>query len=574
MLTESEAAKEPLRAHQRFNRTIIAAVLFVTALAAYVISGFIPQNLIPPALKEFFLALTAAMAVHLLDRLWLYRDTLDSLEQLRKQIVGNVASETGALIGQLDARTKQALKEILDSVRTSMKSLEAMGQSGIVQLYANREEASADISRDLASEHNQSIRLIGISLNDFLLRKDSTLGQAWESVLRYIQSKPTRTLEIKILLIDPLCLAAQLRSKGEERTGKFIGRLKRDVDIAIDELLELEETCKKYAGVSVECRLYRLAPTLFLCLTDSVSYVEQYYFWSARAEKKAFPIFKFQNIQTTGGSMHAELNKHFDWIWEKASIRLAEYRNDCSLGVDKGVQQSGIVNIFTDPDDGLARMGRLLAIAKQKVSIQGISLHSFFNRSSQVYPTISRLLMDDKVDVEILFLNPTSEQAKFRAYREYSFDNPNLTRDMYEDGRHRSSSLYLETMAAKNELEAMVREIRPRKAANWQPKLKVGFYDSAPHCFLLRVDEHMFVEQYHYGKLSDDQHGARTILGKDQPLVEYGRLPHDIFEQMRKTPFALLESHFEFALKEAELLPVEQWGAVAHGGTFAAQPTN
>src|ERR1700687_5131378 len=105
---------------QRLRRTIIATVLFVAALLAYLLSHFIPK--IPEPLPDFFLALTAAMAVHLLDRLLLFRDTVESLDHLRRQIVGNVAKDTKALIGQLDEHTKDAMEEILASIQKSIES--------------------------------------------------------------------------------------------------------------------------------------------------------------------------------------------------------------------------------------------------------------------------------------------------------------------------------------------------------------------------------------------------------------------------------------------------------------------
>jgi 5-methylcytosine-specific restriction enzyme subunit McrC len=104
---------------QRVRRTIIAAILFVMALAVYLGTQFFPR--IPDPLPEFFLALTAAMAVHLLDRLWLFRDTAESLDQLRNQIVANVATETGGLIGQLDERTKQAMNDIRNGIQHLIK---------------------------------------------------------------------------------------------------------------------------------------------------------------------------------------------------------------------------------------------------------------------------------------------------------------------------------------------------------------------------------------------------------------------------------------------------------------------
>jgi len=277
-----------------------------------------------------------------------------------------------------------------------------------------------------------------------------------------------------------------------------------------------------------------------------------------------------QNVQTAGGlqSLHAELEQHFNWIWEKGSIGLAEYRRQHSLGVDKGIGQSGMVNVFTDPNEGVLRMEHLLLSAKERVCIQGNSLHSFFNRSNpRLYSAMSTLLLADKVNIELLFLKPDCEQAQFRAFREYSFDNPKATRSEYFKSRnsaHSNSALYLDTITARTVLQAMVCEIASKKPEGWKPKLKAAFYDSAPYCFLLRVDGTVLIEQYHYGKLPEHQHGARIILGKDFPLIEYRQVPDDIFERTKKTPFALLESHFDFAFSEAVELPVQQWAASAY----------
>jgi hypothetical protein len=549
----------------RFIRTIIAAVLFATALGAYVISRLVT---FPEPLPDFFLALTAAMAVHLLDRLWLFRDTVETLDQLRTQIVGNVASDTEHLIGQLDTRTSDALNKILASIQKSIRSLDAMTSSGIDRIYASREEASDDIREDITSQQNQKIRLIGVSLNDFVLRKNYRLGNAWHMLQECVQKGVSehRTLDIKILIIDPHCFGAQLRSKGEERSGiAHAGRLSYDVNIVIDELLKLQDTCKQNR-VTFECKLYRLPPALFLCLTDSRCYAQQYYFWSSRIDNVSFPLLRFQNIRTAGSahSIHSELEQHFDWIWNEASVGLAEYRRQWSLGADKGIAQVGIVNVFTDAHEALMRIEYLLANAKRRVSIQGISLHSFFMRTNpQLYRAISSLVRNDNVEVELLFLNPRSDQAKIRGYREWSFENAGVPSGEYFAKAHERSALFSDTIAATMALESMVREIAPKMPAGWKPKLKAGFYSSAPHCFLLRVDDTVLIEQYHYGKLPDDVDGPRIILGKDLPLVEYAKDPSGVFEHTRKLPFALLESHFDFALEESELLPVEAWTGAA-----------
>lgn len=549
--------RPPIHAHLR--RTLIAACLFALALLAYFTAHFIS---FPTPLPEIALASTAAMAVHLLDRLWLFRDTAESFDQLREQIIGNISANTTA-----------ALARIQNSIQKSTKSLEAMQQSELSRVYSDRSEASQDIFESIKSPQNQKVRLIGVSLNDFILRKDPNLGNAW-TFLRERVEKDDALMDIKLLVIDPLCFGAQLRSKGEERLGDPPGRLSHDLNIVIDAFLRLERSCKQ-KNVKFECRVYRLPPILFLCLTDAECYAQQYYFWSTRDDSISFPVLRFQSTRaSTGPTIHAELDQHFNWIWEQASIELSEYRNSWSLGADRSIAEVGIVNVFSEQAVALKRIQSLLERAKQRVSIQGISLHSFFMRSNpELYQVISSLIMNDNVDVELLLLDPECEQAVIRGYREWSFDNAGAPRERYSaDGgnAHRRSLLFMDTQSAKSTLERMVRDIAERKPPGWAPRLKAGFYKSAPHCFMLRVDDLVLIEQYHYGKLPDREHGARVILGKDLPLIEYTKSPASVFEHTKKLPFALLESHFDFALQEASLFPVEEWATTtprAGGGT-------
>ena len=534
--SSSASLNERQHLQDRLKRTATAAALFVFALVAYFVSRFIPA--IPDPIQEFFLALTAAMSVHLLDRLWLYRDTAESFDKLQRRIVQNV-----------DDHTKRKLDEIHTALQKSVRSLEAMSKTGLVRLYGSREEASDDIASDFDYENNHKIRLAGISLNDFILRKDPRFGLIWHKLQLLLKNgiAENRTLDIRILLIDPSCFGAQLRAKGEERdTGKSqAGRLEHDVEIAIGELLYLEETFKTN-GLRFECKLYRLPPIMFLFWTDTVCYTQQYYFWSSRLDVKSFPVCKFHSVHTIGApkSIHAELDLHFNWIWDQASIGLKDYRMKWLHGADKGIAQTG--NFFTDPSEGLKRIENILKDAGETITIQGITLHSFFSRTNpRLYQLLSELVMNDKVNMTLLFLNPDCEQAKFRAFREYSLENPEMTFVQYledNDITHRKTDLYKDTIAAKHSLELMICEIAVKKGPEWKPKLQAGFYNSAPYSFVLRADNSVLVEQYHYGKLPDDQYGPRIILGKDLPLVEYIRIPSSIFGEPQKLPFDLLVS--------------------------------
>jgi len=97
----------------------------------------------------------------------------------------------------------------------------------------------------------------------------------------------------------------------------------------------------------------------------------------------------------------------------------------------------------------------------------------------------------------------------------------------------------------------------PADDADWKPRLTLGLYDTAPACLVLRIDDCVLVEQYHYGKIAKE---TRAIFGKDMPLVEYARKPDRISEKLYeknesnplRRPFVLLVNHFEYALARAE----------------------
>jgi hypothetical protein len=262
------------------------------------------------------------------------------------------------------------------------------------------------------------------------------LRSAWQRIRRIVEHPDADSpdeMDIRILIIDPVCFGAQLRSRGEGRSpANTAGRLSNDVNTVIAELLQLEQNCAQ-TRVRFQCKLYRLPPILSLYLTDSVFYVQQYYFWSTRTDTISFPVLKFQNTQPVDGrsAIHSELEKHFDWIWKRASIGLKEYREEYSFGFEKGVLQVGTNNVYTDAAEARLRMQYLLSRAKDKITIQGISLHSFFSTrdNALLYQAFHNLLRDSDIELEVYFLDPDCAQAKIRSYREESFHNPTLRRE-------------------------------------------------------------------------------------------------------------------------------------------------
>lgn len=545
---------------------MIAAVLFGTPLLVYLFLPLIAP--MPEPIGHVLLTLTAVMAVHLLDRLWLFRDTQRSLKHLTDGIRDDIRKQTASLVH-------------------SSSSLEAMRRSGIVRVYSSRSAAVDDINRDLGDPHNTSIRLSGISLNDFVREGHDALRGAWKNIEACIRhekgiSDPSKGLDIKALIIDPQCFGAHLRSCGEARSQRAVaGRLRDDVLAAAETMMELESIVRgkqDRSGVRFECRLYRLPPIMFLCHLDTVCYVQQYHFWSSRESNTPIPVIRYRQMPEAVGaySLHKEMNLHFDWIWENASVAVSEFLEQHIVGTDKGIGQSGTRNVFADQQEAYKRIRWLLGNAKEKVCIQGISLHSFF-KTGELLREISNLAEGGSVEVNVLLLDPDCEQAKHRSYRESLFVDEGQSFAQYKQSvHHQKSDLYQDTMRTINNIKDMAAGIATRQGGKALEEFRVRLYDSATGCFMLRVDDTVLIEQYHYGKIVPAPYrgSAPVILGKDMPIFEYAasgsRLYDEEMDEAMKlrNPFGLLEDHFAFAFKQGK--PLHVLGLARGGGAGGA----
>src|SRR6185437_14632752 len=100
----------------------------------------------------------------------------------------------------------------------------------------------------------------------------------------------------RILLIDPMCLGARLRSAAESRNSVMVGRLEHDVSDAANALAELKRMVEnnRAEDVSLEVKLYRLPPTMFLCHTEETAFVQQYHFWTKRLSDTPVPVIEYR----------------------------------------------------------------------------------------------------------------------------------------------------------------------------------------------------------------------------------------------------------------------------------------
>jgi len=460
---------------------------------------------------------------------------------------------------------KQTMRSVA-AVSSAVSSLAAMRESAVSKVYPCRMRAAADMARDLRDPEVHQIQLIAVSLNNFV-RGLEDLAEAWRQLEDLIQGKrplPNKggRLDVKVLIIDPYCLGAQLRSRGESRVSAAIaGRLQTEAKETAEHLLSLKQNAPSAdeTGISFDFRLYRTVPIFFLFRTNLTAYLQPYYFWSSRHFQTETPdpvlCFKGAPEPPWESAFQDQMNDHFQWIWTHAAVTAEEVLDERQYGLDRGLHGVSAINVYNDPEEGRQRILSILAGARKRVFIQGISLDSFFDQGNPLFDSIAKLAESGEVELKCLILDPESDQARYRAYREHliagrevSFADFAADEDLY-----RKSQLYRDTQATLENVRVV---LAPRTRTN--QCFQIRLYDSAPACFMLLVDDRVLVEQYHYGKTSEGTQRFPVILGKQMPLVEYGRQDDDLYEHDQlRSPARLLEDHFLFVFNRCSRLPDE-----------------
>jgi hypothetical protein len=256
------------------------------------------------------------------------------------------------------------------------------------------------------------------------------------------------------------------------------------------------------------------------------------------------------------------MQKHFEWIWQWASVPVAEFLLDHGVGCDKGMYRCGAVNVYTDSDKAWCRIVHLIRGAKERIDIQGITLHSFFRRENIIVPDhpFRKLIEQGTVKVRLLLLDHDydSEQARYRSYREYLLTNAHKDISAYSRSEHHESRLFRDVEETIGAIKIRVADIARKKAAGWVPQITLRKYRSAPVAFVLRIDKSVVIEQYQYGKVIN-----REILSRDMPVMEFADVveagaPRLFAAALDRSPYRLFRDHFDFAWNtatEVQLLP-------------------
>ena len=198
-------------------------------------------------------------------------------------------------------------------------------ECGIVNIFQSRSIAK-DRIKVLMKNEKKEIRLIGISLRDFF-----HAGNDYYTVLREISSNKhdDGNISIKALLLDPLCEQGVLRSQREE-PGIERGNLYSEVVTSLRSIDRLKEN-----GALIDVRLYQASTNCFAIQGDEGVLIEQYHYGSAEPDATILggkiPLLEFHKKSPT----FQEIKGHFDYIWDKASINIEEWRKSSGENIQQ-----------------------------------------------------------------------------------------------------------------------------------------------------------------------------------------------------------------------------------------------
>ena len=533
---------------------------------------------------EIGVALLAVASIHILDHRTLIREVAEKISNQTQdaftttmldattEMTGNVKltidqAET-SIVTNVTKQTQEGINAAAQVLQRHVTSINVMEMCNLVAIHPSRNSAAPHIRQAMAA--TKEVWLMGVSLNEFYRHDEGEFRDTWADLVTGIKNGKQKA---RVLLIDPYCHGAVLRSYSETHdTAGVQDRLEDDVKGAARMLHQLRVELGDKAS-ELDVRVYRLTPTTFICRTEAMTFTQQYHFWKRRLPGCPIPVFQYRKrgIGHEGVCIHNELEQHFNFVWQYASIPLDTLQISDSLnemaghfwpqptrGLEWGAHASGMDAVFIDRDRPAFRMQEEIKRSKE-LRIQGITLNAFFDESQLARTLRRRLTLEasDQPSIRILVLDPNCEQAKLRAYREFRLNTiepiPSLAE--FSANHYYQSRLYSDLQSTIVELGKLT-GVHSRK------------YDSAPHLFALIGDTAAFIEQYTYGKINKtNPANEEVILGSDMPLIEYSKSinvvyekllkqmrseDHEYMEKLRPQPYPLLVDHFDYAWSQAK----------------------
>jgi Helix-turn-helix domain len=444
--------------------------------------------------------------------------------------------------------TEKAARSALDlhSRTASEAVLTRVGASGF---FTDTEDMATEMSRALADPSLTEVRLLGLSLSNWFGGRGRHRGTDWpgqrlERLLLGKEAGPARTggIRVRVLLIDPSCLGLRLLTYGAGRdTSEELERLRNEIGETAQHLSRLSGDIARHTSNSLQLRFSRTVPPFFLFATQQSAFTRPYYQGLATDSdaSAAAAVWHF----STDSSPYQATCRHFDTVWDADSVPSDELLRHKSIGTDRGISESGIVNIYTNRVSAQERIEWLVAHAKDRVWVQGVSLSHHLNPPLE--EIMLSLLRRPSVDTRVLILDPDSDQAVRKSYRDYLLDQKDGAAADYasyaqDKDCHKSSLIY-------EKLRYSTQRFARMSAGAAAGNFHVRHYACAPTSYVLIADHHALIEQFHYGKpvSAEDSIQAQLQLAREMPLIEYARPESVLFKSKPWfNPTAVIEDHF------------------------------
>lgn len=183
---------------------LVAKNLFLTMILTVilglglVVGSFDKRDVSIPHLVAFEAGKTLLVSttIAIIAKWYLTRKEIDFVGTHRKVQDEEYRQELGIALKQLQEKVSEQTSKIAAYV----SSLDTMQRCDMFQVYGSRIEASHDIESDILDCTNSKLRVIGVTLNDFLRPSPSGLHEVWQVIESYVKgSQLTRLLDIKIL---------------------------------------------------------------------------------------------------------------------------------------------------------------------------------------------------------------------------------------------------------------------------------------------------------------------------------------------------------------------------------------
>lgn len=425
---------------------------------------------------------------------------------------------------------------------------ENLRQTGLVNVFASWEDATTEMLAAMAAPQTIEIRLLGLDLSNwFAVRRNSGAESPGRLLERLLLGDETGTargqgMRVRVLLLDPRCTAARVLTRGVDvhESEERLELLRNETHFTAEHLSWLSrEVDSRQNGNFLQVRFYRTIPAFFAFTAEVGTFIRTYYAGIDPGPSLA-PVWQYSD----GSAVHEAARRHFDVIWETNSEPCEEYLLKKSAGVDQGIEMSGICNIYSDLAGAQERISWLIHNAQRRVWIQGVSL--VHHLGPPLEDAVLQLLRKPSIDARLLILDPDCEQARLKSYRDYLLDHEPGAADI-DYKRYASDQLLHKNSLTYTNIQHSTQRLMGMVGRAGVEHFQLRHYTCAPTSYMLIADDHLLVEQFHYGKplMATDSMQAQLHLAREMPLIEYRHPSGLLFEPRRGfDPLTVAEDHF------------------------------